>query len=907
MKTFKILTTVFFLLALMSGNVKGQWSANRATSFESGSGSELDPWIIKTPGQLAYLAWQVNQTANYSNGRYFKLAQNISLSGNNWDLPIGNSATRTFQGTFDGAGFVISYLRMERVLSDDGSYWGLFGRTNGATIQNLTMENVTLYDYRFGTLIGLAERTTIMDCKVINNNFQLRGIQVAGFIYDVRESTIERCSFSGSVFSTGSDNTTIGAGGFAGMVRSSTIINCSSEGSVGSGYDAGGFINSIESGNTTTIQNCNFTGTTAGSMNVGGFIGKVSYADVDITNCWSSGTVIGQAGIIGVSTNVGGFIGIFNNGQGKISGCRAETSITGINTTSGGFIGRCSSSTGVTTISDCRSTGSVESLTTYVGGFVGDCGNNVSFDRCYAVGAVTGRSHVGGFVGNLTGGNVSDCYAAGAVKADESVGGFGGSLTGGNVSNCYTVGTVEGNSIVGGFGGSISNVKVTSCFAAGAIFGKNWIGGFVGSSYTATYENCYFDTQTTNVSSASSAGKVDGIEGKPTSELTNGINPGFSKTDTKNDNWNFSLGYYPQLLALLKSKDATTRLRSALSVVPLKLANDKETVGAVKTFFQLAEKMPSDVAIKTGVAITWVAYPPEKMTIVNHVLYAKASDDPNEWYTLTLRAGDAERSVQFRPANNLMTADILELRINGVPKPFDNNKLEYTHTIDCKSNDESVYLEIILGGFTDCKTTALPIDANQQRTITVKTDDDEKDYIFKVKKPLPSDIFVQRWNDVLAVNNNIYTNGGHNFTGYKWFKGGTEITDARGKGYIQEKGGLTGIYTATLTSQKGTFETCKAEITKMKSMVAVYPNPVQRGQTVRVETSPTPALPQREGEVPPSGGLRGATLFDTAGNIISKQTLHDPVAEIAMPDMQGTYMLQLTINGVSETFKIVVE
>ena len=50
------------------------WSGSVASSFESGSGTQADPYIIKTGEQLAFLAQQVNAGTNYS-GVYFKLSK----------------------------------------------------------------------------------------------------------------------------------------------------------------------------------------------------------------------------------------------------------------------------------------------------------------------------------------------------------------------------------------------------------------------------------------------------------------------------------------------------------------------------------------------------------------------------------------------------------------------------------------------------------------------------------------------------------------------------------------------------------------------------------------------------------------------------------------------------------------
>lgn len=35
------------------------WEKYKATSFNSGSGTQADPWVIMTPEELAFLAYQV--------------------------------------------------------------------------------------------------------------------------------------------------------------------------------------------------------------------------------------------------------------------------------------------------------------------------------------------------------------------------------------------------------------------------------------------------------------------------------------------------------------------------------------------------------------------------------------------------------------------------------------------------------------------------------------------------------------------------------------------------------------------------------------------------------------------------------------------------------------------------------
>jgi hypothetical protein len=188
----------------------------------------------------------------------------------------------------------------------------------------------------------------------------------------------------------------------------------------------------------------------------------------------------------------------------------------------------------------------------------------------------------------------------------------------------------------------------------------------------------------------------------------------------------------------------------------------------------------------------------------------------------------------------------------------------------------------------------------------VETDNGKKQtYTFLAEKHLPSDIFVQRWTDVLAVNNNVATNGGYIFSAYEWYKNDDKLPST--KGYIHEPDGFdpSAIYWARLTSQYGTIDTCPAEITDETSTTwAIYPNPVHRGQTVRVDGRD--AI-NRVSTTTTSMATMKMQLFSATGNIISTQNVNVPVSEIAMPDTPGAYILQVTVNGRVETFKIVVE
>ena len=79
----------------------------------------------------------LNNIRNNLSGKYI-LMNDIDLSSyDNWD-PIGDTSNR-FNGIFDGNGYVIKNLTINRPTEDNV---GLFGYTVSANIQNVGLENV---------------------------------------------------------------------------------------------------------------------------------------------------------------------------------------------------------------------------------------------------------------------------------------------------------------------------------------------------------------------------------------------------------------------------------------------------------------------------------------------------------------------------------------------------------------------------------------------------------------------------------------------------------------------------------------------------------------------------------------------------------------------------------------------
>ena len=161
-------------------------------------------------------------------------------------------------------------------------------------------------------------------------------------------------------------------------------------------------------------------------------------------------------------------------------------------------------------------------------------------------------------------------------------------------------------------------------------------------------------------------------------------------------------------------------------------------------------------------------------------------------------------------------------------------------------------------------------------------------------------IMDQRWNDVVVVNNNPATNGGHIFVGFQWYKNGVAIPGAVYSNY-QEKGGLSGFYSVELIEQDAngnmvTYKTCEMYFNSV-STVKVYPVPANVRQEITIELDLT------------SEELEGAVLdiYSVTGAHINHVTDLRPITRIEGFKAQGTYFGRI-LTGTNEikTVKFVI-
>ena len=295
----------------------GAW-AQTTKRPASGNGTVNKPFLISTAAELAWFRDYVNGTI-VDDGKAAgtthpsasaMLTADIDLKNYchaaedgkellSW-IPIGNYSNR-WEGNMDGQGHTISNLYIKTAQN----YVGLFGFTEGATIQDLIFDNAKVENVSTtnrktnytGILAGYAYEDSPSHIKGIKttNNCTVIGQDNTGGIVGSAEINLENCENHSSVKGKSY------VGGIAGECNGRNIKRCTNYGTVennANSYYVSGIIGlaygtSIEDcANYGKITGC-YAGGIAGMMMQNSSIQNVfSYGDVTKTN-GNSGIIIG--------------------------------------------------------------------------------------------------------------------------------------------------------------------------------------------------------------------------------------------------------------------------------------------------------------------------------------------------------------------------------------------------------------------------------------------------------------------------------------------------------------------------------------------------------------------------------------------------------------------------------------
>lgn len=249
-----------------------------------GIGSSSSPYEI---ANLENLLWLSENQSEWSASKYFVQTANIDaavtqyLNEGKGFSPIGTYNAAPFQGSYNGQGYAIDGLYINRTENDYNAFFGYL--TGSASIKNLRIENVNITGTGAAALVGCLYSSTasIADCYAsgsVSSSSGHSGAIISWLAYGTINRSISDVEVLGGSYT----------GGFAGRIQSGKVYNCYASGSVAkhssaiSFVYAGGFAGAIDA--TSTVSNCFSTSAVGAANTLGGFVAYFSSSTV--TNCF---------------------------------------------------------------------------------------------------------------------------------------------------------------------------------------------------------------------------------------------------------------------------------------------------------------------------------------------------------------------------------------------------------------------------------------------------------------------------------------------------------------------------------------------------------------------------------------------------------------------------------------------
>ena len=300
-----------------------------------GTGTVGDPYKLATLADLNLLSttssfWAANiyfeQTADIDASATSTLNSN-GTGGYYGFSPIGNNTTK-FLGTYDGKGFKITNLYINRPITD---YIGLFGFANsGSVINNVKLLTCNITGNNFvGSCVGscVGQFTNCSSTGSVSGSEN----NIGGLIGYANTSIVTDCNSACTVSTLGTIPSASSYGGLIGFIKSADVSNCFSTGSVtaNSLQYVGGFVGFMIGG---TITKCYSTGNVIGYQGVGGFVGYgFDGTPLFVADCYSMGNVTGTDGVGGFAGN----IDFYGYTELSFSRCYSRSVVTGVTSTNG--------------------------------------------------------------------------------------------------------------------------------------------------------------------------------------------------------------------------------------------------------------------------------------------------------------------------------------------------------------------------------------------------------------------------------------------------------------------------------------------------------------------------------------------------------------------------------------------
>ena len=385
----------------------------------AGSGTQSDPYIIKTADDLISIGSKLSVTSV----NYIKLAADINMVGISTWAPICSSTENVPEIHFDGGNHTISNFAPTNVTSLPSLFGVLYG-----SCKNLKMTGVNLSFTKNGVApvcveggVASGNNTTFENVHV--SGTVSGGTDVGGFVAISRKASYTNCSADVKVSATAQRT-----GGFVGSCRSgdNTFIACGAKGNVSNIAEkrfVGGFMGGYDgyTGKTLKFEKCYATGDVVADYQSSAFIGYLDNVTTTITNCYATGDVTAPSGVK-QGKHIGGIVGV-NKGNLTVTNCFYSGALaSGKNEAAGGILGLAANITDGQTckvaIVGCISTGSVTATAKAAGGILGySKGTSLEIEKCYSDCDVQAEDYIGGIAGWVaTGGTIKDSGFGGSLK-----------------------------------------------------------------------------------------------------------------------------------------------------------------------------------------------------------------------------------------------------------------------------------------------------------------------------------------------------------------------------------------------------------------------------------------------------------------------------------------------------------
>ncbi|TDN83870.1 hypothetical protein DET49_12070 [Salegentibacter sp. 24] len=255
-------------------------------------------------------------------------------------------------------------------------------------------------------------------------------------------------------------------------------------------------------------------------------------------------------------------------------------------------------------------------------------------------------------------------------------------------------------------------------------------------------------------------------------------------------------------------------------------------------------------------------------------------------------------------------AKLNRVSING--RMYSNPQEEIYYLIDCEDNVSQIQIQ-----FEPNQGATLDQEANltmtisspgiYQKTVTVTSEDgtSTKTYTIIIEKNFNfRDIVIQKFNNVLLVNNNSETNGGYSFVSYRWYRNGSVVGNGQyysvGDDINDALDPESNYYVVVETEEGEVLRTCVSNVQLRSSFqVTLAPNPVRSGGTMELFVD----FPKEELET------MEISIHNLNGVLLKTLKSKSEFTNISLPNnlQIGIYLLRIDTQNIHKTLKFIVK